>query len=119
MLGLLERRLLALPLHVGQGEGHHHTVLQCKMCFLKVHSEHASSDEDRFRCLAFSFLDPLIPEKGVRVGRSADATCNGVYSPEEAPWTYTFTKGLTLKPAVMCEGCSIVNSNRSYSFRNH
>ncbi len=55
-----------------------------------------SSDESLLRCFSFAPANPTLPAaaaEGMSMARSADATCNGIYSPEEGPTVYAVRRG--------------------------
>ena len=54
---------------------------------------HASDDEDRFRCFVFEFDNPFVPSEGLQLAQSGDATCNGLFSPNEGSRTMKLTRG--------------------------
>ncbi len=52
-------------------------------------------DESSLRCFSLSATNPVLPlvEGGFTMARSADATCNGIYSPTEGPTVYVVQGG--------------------------
>ncbi|KAJ9598777.1 hypothetical protein L9F63_026688, partial [Diploptera punctata] len=61
----------------------------------KIHHNHATSNEDRYRCFVYEKSTlPGARDDGVdyRVAQSGDATCNGLFSPMEGSRTMTLRK---------------------------
>lgn len=61
----------------------------------KVHHNHATSNEDRFRCFVYEKLSPADAPDGAefKIAQSGDATCNGLFSAVEGSRTMTLKKG--------------------------
>ena len=59
----------------------------------KLDHLHASTDEDKFRCFVYEYMDPLNPTDGLFLAQSGDATCNGLFSPHEDSRTLKLTRG--------------------------
>ncbi|XP_049823135.1 uncharacterized protein LOC109604502 [Aethina tumida] len=65
----------------------------------KVHHNHATSNEDRFRCFVYEKTSPSSEaQDGVdyRVAQSGDATCNGLFSASEGSRTMTLKRAPTV-----------------------
>ncbi|CAH0554798.1 unnamed protein product [Brassicogethes aeneus] len=64
----------------------------------KVHHNHATSNEDRFRCFVYEKMTPGSEVAGVdyRVAQSGDATCNGLFSSSEGSRTMTLKRAPAL-----------------------
>ena len=75
----------------------------------KLDHLHATTDEDKFRCFVYEYMDPLKPTDGLFLAQSGDATCNGLFSPHEGSRTLKLTRGeiymafFSLDRAVMCK----------------
>ena len=54
---------------------------------------HATSDEEKYRCFIFEYVNPLRPQEGVLMAQSGDATCNGLFSPLEGSTTMRMKEG--------------------------
>lgn len=62
----------------------------------KLHHNHATSNEDRFRCFVYekaSTSTEVLDGVDYRVAQSGDATCNGLFSAIEGSRTMTLKKG--------------------------
>lgn len=62
----------------------------------KLHHNHATSNEDRFRCFVYekaSTTTEVLDGLDYRVAQSGDATCNGLFSAYEGSRTMTLKKG--------------------------
>ncbi|XP_065156032.1 uncharacterized protein aus [Atheta coriaria] len=65
----------------------------------KVHHNHASSNEDRFRCFVYekaSASSEAMDGVEYRIAQSGDATCNGLFSASEGSRTMTLKKAPSL-----------------------
>ena len=58
---------------------------------------HATSDEEKYRCFIFEYINPLRPQEGVLMAQSGDATCNGLFSPLEGSTTMRMKEGRMVK----------------------
>jgi hypothetical protein len=62
----------------------------------KVHHNHATSNEDRFRCFVYekaSAASEALDGVDYRVAQSGDATCNGLFSATEGSRTMILKRG--------------------------
>ena len=62
----------------------------------KVHHNHATSNEDRFRCFVYEKASPAseaLDGFDYRVAQSGDATCNGLFSAVEGSRTMILKRG--------------------------
>lgn len=62
----------------------------------KVHHNHATSNEDRFRCFVYEKASPTseaLDGVDYRVAQSGDATCNGLFSATEGSRTLILKRG--------------------------
>ena len=59
----------------------------------KIDHPHATSDEDKFRCFVYEYKNPIHPSNGIFLAQSGDATCNGLFSPQEGSRTLKLKKG--------------------------
>ena len=64
----------------------------------KINHAHAVTDEEKFRCFVYDYSSnrsdtgtELI--QSLRLAQSADATCNGLYSPRDGSKTLALTRG--------------------------
>ncbi|XP_017770060.1 PREDICTED: uncharacterized protein LOC108557871 [Nicrophorus vespilloides] len=65
----------------------------------RVHHNHATSNEDRFRCFVYEKASPAseaLDGVDYRVAQSGDATCNGLFSATDGSRTMTLKKAPTL-----------------------
>ncbi|CAH1973989.1 unnamed protein product [Acanthoscelides obtectus] len=59
----------------------------------KLHHNHATSNEDRFRCFVYEKAAEGEDDVDYRVAQSGDATCNGLFSATEGSRTMTLKRG--------------------------
>ncbi|VEN43193.1 unnamed protein product [Callosobruchus maculatus] len=60
----------------------------------KLHHNHATSNEDRFRCFVYEKAAEGEDDVDYRVAQSGDATCNGLFSATEGSRTMTLKRAL-------------------------
>lgn len=78
----------------------------------KLHHNHATSNEDRFRCFVYeksSATSEIDDRVDYRVAQSGDATCNGLFSATEGSRTMTLRKGYKIFLTILywvCSNCS-------------
>lgn len=77
----------------------------------KLHHNHATSNEDRFRCFVYekaSTTTEVLDGIDYRVAQSGDATCNGLFSAIEGSRTMTLKKGEKLLALVTLNNFQII-----------